>query len=64
MSLRFTTQIGKITLLAIMLLPSFAMAHSKPTIDYQIMVQRATQAAIWVMPAAGIIDIEKATQRI
>ena len=23
-------------------------------IDYQIMVQRATQAAIWAMPAVGI----------
>ncbi len=46
MFLRFTTQIGKIALLAIMFLPSFAMAQSKPTIDYQIMVQRATQAAI------------------
>ena len=46
MFLRFTTQIGKIALLAIMFLPSFAMAQSKSTIDYQIMVQRATQAAI------------------
>ncbi len=32
-------------------------------IDYQIMVQRATQAAIWAMPAAGMIDFEKATKR-
>ena len=31
-----------------------------PEIDYQIMVQRATQVAIWAMPAVGIIDIEKA----
>jgi hypothetical protein len=27
------------------------------------MVQRATQAAIWAMPAAGMIDFEKATKR-
>jgi len=32
-------------------------------IDYEIMVQRATQAAIWGMPAAGMIDFEKATKR-
>ena len=32
-------------------------------IDYQIMVQRATQAAIWAMPAAGMIDFEKVTKR-
>ncbi len=32
-------------------------------IDYRIMVQRATQAAIWAMPAVGIIDFEKATKR-
>jgi len=32
-------------------------------IDYQIMVQRATQAVIWAMPAAGMIDFEKATKR-
>ena len=34
-----------------------------PDIDYEIMVQRATQAAIWGMPAAGMIDFEKATKR-
>jgi len=33
------------------------------TIDYEIAVQRATQAAIWAMPAAGMIDFEKATKR-
>ncbi len=33
------------------------------SIDYQIMVQRATEAAIWGMPAAGMIDFEKATRR-
>ena len=32
-------------------------------IEYQIMVQRATQVAIWAMPAAGMIDFEKATRR-
>ena len=33
------------------------------TINYKIMVQRATQTAIWAMPAAGMIDFEKATIR-
>jgi len=32
-------------------------------IEYQIMVQRATQVAIWAMPAVGIIDFEKAVKR-
>ncbi|CUH41258.1 DUF1214 domain-containing protein [Ruegeria atlantica] len=32
-------------------------------IEYKIMVQRATQAAIWGMPAAGMIDFIKATRR-
>ncbi len=32
-------------------------------IAYQIMVQRATQAAIWAMPAAAMIDFEKATKQ-
>ncbi len=43
-------------------------AHDQPSpstsdIEYQIMVQRATQVAIWGMPAAGMIDFEKATKR-
>lgn len=32
-------------------------------IEYKIMVQRATQAAIWAMPAVGMIDFIKATRR-
>jgi len=32
-------------------------------IEYEIAVQRATQAAIWGMPAVGIVDLEKATKR-
>jgi hypothetical protein len=32
-------------------------------IEYQIMVQRATQTAIWAMPAAGMIDFIKGTRR-
>jgi len=32
-------------------------------IDYQIMVQRATQTAIWAMPAVGMVDFKKATIR-
>lgn len=41
--------------------PGFAQGPDD--IDYRIMVQRATQAAIWGMPAAGMIDFEKATRR-
>ena len=37
--------------------------NSLNEIEYQIMVQRATQAAIWGMPAVGMIDLEKATKR-
>lgn len=32
-------------------------------IEYQIMVQRATQAAIWGMPAAGMVDFLKGIRR-
>ncbi len=32
-------------------------------INYQIMVQRATQTAIWSMPAVGMVDFIKATRR-
>lgn len=32
-------------------------------IEYQIMVQRATQTAIWAMPAVGLVDFKKATRR-
>ena len=32
-------------------------------IEYKIMVQRATQTAIWAMPAAGMFDFIKATRR-
>jgi len=35
----------------------------KKSIVYQIMVQRATQSAIWAMPAVGMIDFVKATRR-
>ena len=36
---------------------------TEESIDYQIMVQRATQAAIWAMPAVSVYDIELSTQR-
>ena len=32
-------------------------------VDYQIMVQRATQAAIWAMPGVALVDFDKATKR-
>ncbi len=31
------------------------------SVEYQIMVQRATQCAIWAMPAVGMVDFRKAT---
>lgn len=37
--------------------------EATPDIIYQIMVQRATQSAIWGMPAAATIDFEKAIKR-
>jgi len=38
---------------------------SGPTdnVDYQIMVQRATQTAIWAMPGVALVDFVKATKR-
>ncbi len=42
---------------------TYAKEPTVDDIDYKIMVQRATQAAIWGMPAAGMIDFEKATKR-
>ncbi len=33
------------------------------SIEYQIMVQRATQAAIWAMPGVALVDFVKATRR-
>jgi len=38
------------------------LAQSTDT-KYQIMVQRATQTAIWGMPAAGMVDFIKGTRR-
>lgn len=32
------------------------------SLEYKIMVQRATQTAIWAMPAVGVIDFWKATR--
>ena len=50
--------------LVILFLPlSIISASDSESIEYKIMVQRATQAAIWAMPAAGMIDFEKATKR-
>ncbi|MEW6996291.1 DUF1214 domain-containing protein [Colwelliaceae bacterium BS250] len=38
-------------------------ASSAESIEYQIMVQRATQTALWAMPAVGMVDFIKATRR-
>ena len=38
-------------------------ANESESIEYQIMVQRATQCAIWAMPAVSLVDFKKATLR-
>lgn len=43
--------------------PTISASAEQSDLEYKIMVQRATQAAIWAMPAAGMIDFEKATKR-
>jgi hypothetical protein len=37
--------------------------ESTADVDYQIMVQRATQTAIWAMPGVALVDFIKATKR-
>lgn len=37
-------------------------ADNSADLEYQILVQRATQTAIWAMPAVGMIDFWKATK--
>ena len=38
--------------------------ETESSIDYQILVQRATQTAIWAMPAVGMIDFVKTTRSV
>ncbi|TWT80434.1 hypothetical protein CA13_18510 [Planctomycetes bacterium CA13] len=38
-------------------------AKAAEGLEHQMMVQRACEAAIWAMPAAAMIDFEKATKR-
>ena len=40
------------------------ISKKESSIEYKIMVQRATQTAIWAMPAVGMVDFQKATVRI
>lgn len=63
MLLGSTTRICIITLFAILLMPGLALSQSKPSIEYQIAVQRATQVAIWAMPAVSVWDIAFSTKR-
>jgi hypothetical protein len=37
--------------------------NTEESVEYQIMVQRATQTAIWAMPAVALVDFIKATRR-
>ncbi len=43
--------------------PAAQAAKQEQSIEYKIMVQRATQTAIWAMPAVGLVDFVKATRR-
>jgi hypothetical protein len=54
--------------LAIGLVASMSVAQADSStqsrsIEYEIMVQRATQTAIWAMPAVALVDFKKATIR-
>jgi hypothetical protein len=53
--------------LAIILAATFISSSpgnaDEDSIDYQIMVQRATQTAVWAMPAVALVDFKKATIR-
>jgi len=42
---------------------SIQKTETESSIEYQLMVQRATQAAIWAMPAVALVDFVKATRR-
>ncbi len=59
-----------ITIAALLVLFAFGVSqcfgHDRAgtdDIDYQIMVQRATQTAIWAMPGVTLVDFVKATKR-
>jgi len=43
--------------------PLVEKATNQESIEYQIIVQRATQTAIWAMPGVALVDFIKATQR-
>jgi len=42
--------------------PVVELNETQESLEYKIMVQRATQTAIWAMPAVGMIDFWKATK--
>lgn len=59
-----------ITIAALLVLSAFGVSQcfgqdrdGTDDIDYQIMVQRATQTAIWAMPGVALVDFVKATKR-
>lgn len=59
---RLSARILTIVFCLLFMSPS-ANAGNEESIDYQIMVQRATQTAIWAMPAVALVDFKKATIR-
>jgi hypothetical protein len=57
-------RINALWIISILLLSSQLNASdSTDDVDYQIMVQRATQTAIWAMPGVALVDFVKATKR-
>jgi hypothetical protein len=57
-------QITALSIIFILLLSIQVNAsESTDDVDYQIMVQRATQTAIWAMPGVALVDFIKATKR-
>ena len=46
-----------------LLISVVAPLHAQESLEHQMLVQRSCEAAIWGMPAAGMIDFEKATKR-
>jgi hypothetical protein len=57
-------RITALSVILILLLSSQVIAsESTDDVDYQIMVQRATQTAIWAMPGVALVDFIKATKR-
>jgi hypothetical protein len=64
MAFRAEMRLAALSIIFIIALSSQLNAtESTDDVDYQIMVQRATQTAIWAMPGVALVDFIKATKR-